>query len=67
MPQIIPLTPSSKRALVATGIDDLLGIDIAPALLVADTLDAVSAAVCRAAGMTDDEARSILALLWDQR
>jgi len=45
----------------------VLGVDSAAALLIADTLDAVSAAVYRAAGLSDEEARSVLGLLWDQR
>jgi len=39
---------------------------MAAALLVADTLDAISAGACRAAGLSDTEARSVLGLLWDQ-
>lgn len=64
MPMSLPLTPSGKRAVVANEIDSSIGVDIGPALLIADTLDAVSAAVCRAAGMTDNEARVVLRLLW---
>jgi hypothetical protein len=67
VPAIVPLTPSSKRALVATSVDAALSVDMGAALLVADTLDAVSAGVCRAAGMTDDEARAVLAILWTDR
>jgi hypothetical protein len=68
VPAFDHLTPAATRARVAVAIDDLLhGVDMAAALLVADTLDAVSAASCRAAGLTDEEARSILGLLWEQR
>ena len=67
MPAFPPLPTPATRPLGATTVDDVLGVDIAPALLIADTLDAVSAAVCRAAGLTDDEARSVLGVLWGTR
>ena len=68
MPAFDHLTPVATRARVAVALDELLqGVDVGAALLVADTLDAVSAASCRAAGLTDEEARRILSLLWEQR
>ena len=40
------------------------GTDMGAALLVADLLDAQAAAVCRTAGLTDLEARTVLAGLF---
>jgi len=57
------LTQSSRRAAAAMLIEPQVG-SFAAALLVADTLDAVSAAVCAAAGLDDDTARVVLGDLW---
>lgn len=64
---IIPLSRSGRRTLVAsmlhTATDEQ---DPLTAQLLADVLDQTSAAVLRAAGLEDDEARAILASLWTE-
>ena len=47
----------------ATDVD----VDPLTAVTLADVLDAVSAAVLRSAGLTDEDARSVLAALWAGR
>lgn len=58
------LTTAGRRAQVAVALDDVLAVDIGAALLLADVLDQVSAAVLRAAGLADAAAVEVLALLW---
>jgi hypothetical protein len=67
VPTFDHLTTSATRAQAAAAVDDLLGVDQGAPLLVADLLDAISAGACRAAGLTDVEARTVLGILWDQR
>lgn len=66
---MIHLSQQTHRALVASMLTDITDGELDPlaAITLADVLDAVSAAVLRSAGLEDDEARSVLAVLWSDR
>jgi DNA-binding XRE family transcriptional regulator len=63
----LPLTQTSARARAAALIGAALETTPVAAFAVADTLDAVSAAVLRTTGLDDDETiRLVLATLWER-
>jgi len=66
---IIPpthLSTSARRAPAASVIRTGTDLPAPPAQLIADQLDAVSAAVLRTAGLDDTAARAVLAGLWTE-
>ncbi len=66
---MIHLSQQANRARVAAMLIEATEGDMDPlaAITLADALDAVSAAVLRSVGLEDEEARSVLAVLWSGR
>ena len=65
---IIHLSTEGRRAAAAAALNAATDeLDPLAAVTFADVLDGVSAGVLRAAGVDDEEARAILALLWSDR
>ena len=69
----IPLPPpsgflavSGRRALAAEMVDAASG-HVTDGLYVAELVDLISGVVLRLAGVGDDDARAVLAALWDAR
>jgi hypothetical protein len=64
----IPLSPSGQRALAAsmvrTATDNPHTVTPGAAVLLVDTLDALSGVLLAYAGLDRDASRSVLAVLW---
>ena len=71
MSQTIPLSPSGQRALAAqmvrTATDSPQVITPGAAATLVDLLDALSQTVLDHAGLSRDESRTVLAVLWGDK
>lgn len=65
MPDVsLPLTALTRRADAAAVVRRGSALPAACAMMAAELVDALSAAVLRTAGCTDEQAREALAALW---
>ena len=64
MPEIVPLSPSGRRALAATMIGTATGAPPLVCSTLADLLDAVSFTVLSTAGLSPNESRAVLTAMW---